>query len=103
MYYSLQDRFRDACRTGDLDVVKYILRDLSEDDVLQLIHQSGYPGYDGHRPFMTGSPMFEAVLANQPGVVDYLASIGYDLEHECDIHISYPIILHDNCKYCFFV
>jgi len=99
MLNRMQDRFRDACRTGDLDVVKYILKELPEEDMLPLIHQSGYPGYEGHRPFMTGSPMFEAVLANQPAVVDYLATIGYDLEHECDIHVSYPVVLLDKCKY----
>ena len=99
LFNRMQDRFRDACRTGDLDVIKDILKDLSEEDMLQLIHQLGYPGYEGHRPFMTGSPMIEAVLANQPAVVDYLASIGYDLEHECDIHVSSPVSILDKCKY----
>ena len=87
--FSFEERFRDACSHGDLDAAKSIVSEMVQhQNIVDLIHS----------PSPSGSPFFDAILANNCEVIEYLFALGYDLELEYDVDINIPIVFRDRCK-----
>ena len=88
---SIEDRLRDACQQGDLEVVKSLLKDLDTREARELLHST-------HS--CTGTPLFDAIISQQKEVVQYLLNLDLcDLDLECEVNIFYPLSFRDSCTY----
>ena len=89
VFFSIEDRLRDACKQGDMPVLRGMLDDLSPAETVSLLQRCSS---------CTGTPLFDAIISQQQEVVDALLDYEIDLELECDVSIFYPIFFRDRCK-----
>ncbi len=90
IFCRIEEQFRDACQSGDLDVIRALLAEMDPEEAEEVMsHPSG----------CSGTPLFEAILSEQTEVVRYLLDhSNVNIEKECHIDVFFPMVCKDQCE-----